>query len=76
MSKRSVHVIPSTKGWVVKNGGANKASKHFNDKTSAVTWARDKSKAKGSELVIHGRDGMIREKSSYGKDPLPPRDKK
>ena len=76
MSKHSVHVIPSTKGWVVKNGGAEKASKHFSDKESAVTWARDRSKANRSELVIHGRDGMIRQKNSYGNDPSPRRDKK
>ena len=26
-----------------------------------------------TELVIHGEDGRIREKSSYGNDPNPPK---
>jgi len=29
-----------------------------------------------SEVVIHGRDGKIRDKDSYGNDPNPPQDKK
>ena len=28
-----------------------------------------------SEVVLHGRDGRIRSKDSYGNDPIPPRDK-
>lgn len=77
MEKKSVHVVPSSKsGWIVKNGGASKASKNFNDKSTAVEWARDRSRSKGSELVIHRRDGMIQEKNSYGNDPRPPRDKR
>jgi hypothetical protein len=77
MAKKSVHVVPSTKGgWTVKNGGSSKASKHFTDKSSAVDWARDRSKTSRSELVIHRRDGMIQGKNSYGKDPVPPRDKR
>jgi len=27
-------------------------------------------------VVIHGRDGKIRDKDSYGNDPVPPKDKK
>jgi len=29
-----------------------------------------------SELVIHRRDGRIRDKDSYGRDPCPPRDRR
>ncbi|MDY3801068.1 MAG: DUF2188 domain-containing protein [Bacilli bacterium] len=28
------------------------------------------------ENIIHGRDGRIRDKDSYGNDSIPPRDKK
>lgn len=28
------------------------------------------------EVVIHSRDGKIRDKDSYGNDPIPPRDRK
>lgn len=29
-----------------------------------------------SDVVIHGRDGLIRDRDSYGNDPFPPRDTK
>ena len=34
------------------------------------------SQKQGAELYIHRRDGLIREKNSYGNDPNPPRDKR
>ena len=30
----------------------------------------------GVEIVIHGRDGQIRDKDSFGGDPNPPKDQK
>lgn len=77
MSKKVRHVIPSTKGgWAVRQSGAERASKVFETKEEAVKHARTLAKKDQSELYIHGRDGRIREKSSYGGDPSPPRDKK
>lgn len=37
---------------------------------------RDIAKKQGTELVIHGRDGKIQDKDSFGHDPCPPKDKK
>ncbi len=77
MAKSSHHVIPSLDGgWSVKKAGAERASKHFPTQEKAVSWARHASKAAQGELVIHRRDGTIRNKDSYGRDPMPPRDKK
>lgn len=77
MSKKSHHVVPAPDGgWNVKKGGADRASKHFEKKAEAVDWGRDVSRTQKSEFVVHRRDGTIQEKDSYGKDPLPPRDKK
>jgi predicted site-specific integrase-resolvase len=79
MSKKpsNVHVVPTANGkWTVKKSGAERASKRFDKQSDAVEWARIKSKTERSELVIHKRDGTIREKDSYGRDPSPPRDKK
>ena len=77
MAKSSHHVLPSLDGgWSVKKSGAERASKHFPTQAKAVSWARDASKAAEGELVIHRRDGTIRNKDSYGRDPMPPRDKK
>ena len=77
MSKVSKHVVPSgTGGWAVKNSGAVRASRTFETQQQAVTYARDAAKKGGTELYIHGRDGTIMDKRSYGNDPMPPRDKR
>lgn len=39
----------------------------------AIERARKIARNQESELVIHGKDGRIREKDSYGNDPFPPR---
>lgn len=77
MAKRSHHVVPAPSGgWSVKREGADRASKHFEKQSHAIEWARTASKEEKGELVIHGRDGTVRAKDSYGRDPLPPRDKR
>jgi hypothetical protein len=77
MTKKSQHVVRSTSGgWDVKKGGASRASKHFDTQQEAINYGREVAKNQKAEFYVHGRDGRIREKDSYGKDPLPPKDKK
>jgi len=77
MSKASKHVVPSPSGgWSVKNSGAARASKNFETQQQAISYGRDAAKRSRTELYIHGRDGTIKNKNSYGNDPMPPRDKK
>jgi len=45
-----------------------RASKHFTMKNDAEAWGLKLSLQKGSELVIHKRDGTIERKDSYGSD--------
>ncbi len=33
-------------------------------------------KERGVEHIIHGKDGKIQDRESYGKDPYPPKDRK
>jgi hypothetical protein len=44
----------------------------FERQADAISHAREIARSTGSELVIHGRDGRIREKNTYGRDPFPP----
>ena len=78
MTKKSTqHVVPHPNGgWSLKKGGSPKSTKRFPTQKEAINYARKVSKNQKSELYIHRRDGMIREKDSYGKDPHPPKDKK
>jgi hypothetical protein len=77
MAKASKHVVPNPAGgWAVKNSGSVRASKTFDTQQQAVGYGRQVAKKSGTELYIHGRDGTIKDKRSYGNDPMPPRDKK
>jgi len=75
MSKRSNHVVPSEKkgGWAVKKSGSARASKSFDKKEDAEKYGRELSRKEQTELYIHKKDGRIQERSSYGKDPFPPK---
>jgi hypothetical protein len=77
MATVSKHVVPSPSGgWALKNAGSSRASKTFDTQAEAVKHGRDVAKKDGAELYIHGRDGTIKNKNSYGRDPMPPREKK
>lgn len=75
MAKKSYHVIARSNGeWSVKKTGAERASGIFPTKKDAVTNARRLViKSGGGELIIHEKDGRIKERDSYGNDPKPPR---
>lgn len=69
---KSKHVVHNPNGgWDVKSGG-QKISHHQTQK-DAANLARSIAKIDGSEVVTHGRDGKIRAKDSYGRDPYPPK---
>lgn len=68
------HVIPNNGEWQVKREGSDKATKNFSRQIDAIDYARELAIKQQSELVIHRRNGQIRDKDSYGNDPCPPRD--
>lgn len=73
MTQKGQHVLPSGGKWSVRRAGAERASGVFSTQKEAVERAREIAKNQGTELYIHGRDGRIRERSTYGKDPFPPK---
>jgi len=76
MAKKNVHVVKHEDGWAVKKEGNQRASSVHPTQKEAIETGRDAAKTERSELVIHGRDGKIRDKDSFGSDPFPPRDTK
>jgi uncharacterized protein YdaT len=73
MSKNQ-HVTPRKDGlWQVKGAGNSRATKLTKTQGDAVRVARGIAINQKSELVIHGKNGRIRTKNSYGNDPFPPR---
>jgi len=59
---KPVHVTPHKDGWQVKKEGASKASKVTDTKKEAEIEATKIGKKEGSEVVIHGKNGIIQEK--------------
>ncbi len=76
MTKRNLHVVPHEEGCAAKRGGADRASSVHPTQREAQEAARPAAKRDRVELVIHGRDGKIRDSESYGHDPNPPKDRR
>jgi len=71
----SHHVVSNPRGgWSVKREGSNKASRTFENQQEAVDYAKNALAGQGGDVVIHGRDGRIRDKETiHGRDPHPPK---
>jgi protein-tyrosine-phosphatase len=69
---KNQHVVPHADGWAVKSAGAERATKVTSTQQEAINVARQIAQNQQSELLIHGENGQIREKNSYGNDSHPP----
>lgn len=70
---KNQHVVPHAGGWAVRGAGNERATSVHPTQSAAIGAARDISRNQQSELLIHGRNGQIRERDSFGGDPFPPR---
>ena len=73
---KNQHVVKNEDGWSVKGANNSKATSNHRTQKEAIERAREIAINQKSEVVIHGRDGKIRDKDSYGNDPHPPKDTK
>lgn len=74
MSKgKNQHVVPHNGDWAVKGAGNGKATKVVETQREAIKVAREISINQQSEMFIHGRNGQIRERNTYGEDNCPPK---
>lgn len=67
------HVTPHGDNWQVKGAGNSIATAVVPTQKEAIGIARNIAINNGSEVVIHGTNGKIRQKNSYGNDPYPPK---
>jgi hypothetical protein len=71
------HVVPNPKGgWNVRKPEASRANSSHSTQAEAERRAKESLRRTGGEVVIHDRDGKIRDSDTVppGKDPCPPRD--
>jgi len=73
MAKKQVHVVPHLEGWAVKTSGSDKAFKVVDTQSQAIKIGKEVAKNNATELLIHGTNGKIREKNTYGPDSYPPK---
>ena len=73
--KDDVHISKSSAGtgWKVTQGGSV-LSTHRTQR-NAVDVAKKEAQRDRVDLVVHDRDGRIRSKDSFARDPQPPRPK-
>ncbi|MBI5087605.1 MAG: DUF2188 domain-containing protein [Actinobacteria bacterium] len=74
MAAANVHVV--THGddeWAVQREGGDRATSVHPTQQEAVDAGRGLAQRDKVELLIHGQDGSIRERHTYGDDPFPPR---
>ena len=70
MGNKAQHVVPNGTKWSVRKAGSSHATKTFDTEGEAVERGREIAKNQGTELFIHGSDGRIRDRDSYGNDPI------
>jgi hypothetical protein len=73
MAQKGLHVTPKGGKWAVRSAGSTRAARIVETQKEAISIAKERAKREGSEMYVHGRDGRIRERSTYGKDPYPPK---
>ena len=76
MSKKTIHVVPHENGWATRISGSARVGSVSSTQRDAIQRGRAQAIRQHTELVIHGRDGKIRDSDSYGNDPYPPKDSK
>lgn len=59
--------------WAVLRENSNRDSVVVKGQDNAFDIARQTAMNQGGEVFIHGRDGKIRGRNTYGNDPYPPK---
>lgn len=70
---KNIHVVKNPSGgWSTKQENAQRSSGNFDTQKEAIQKAIQIARNKNQEVVIHGENGKIRQKNSYGNDSYPP----
>ena len=68
-NKSDVHVAPQGDRWAVKEEGNQQATSTHRTQSAAIDAGRRQPRRNRSELLVHGRNGRIRLRRTYGGDP-------
>lgn len=73
MTGKNQHVVPHAEGWAVRGEGNERVTSVHDTQREAIERGREIAQNQRSELLIHGENGQIRARDSYGRDPYPPK---
>jgi len=59
------HVVPHPEGWAVKGAGNEKYTAVYDNQEDAIDRARDIAINYRASVIIHRKDGSIRDRRSY-----------
>ena len=59
------HVVPHKEGWAVRGEGNERYTATYKYQEDAIERAKDIAKNYGSDVIIHRKDGTIRDRNSY-----------
>jgi hypothetical protein len=69
MADGFVHVVNEGGKWSVQIESSSRPHSRHATQAEAISAGRTVARKSKTELLDHGRDGAIRERSSYGRDP-------
>jgi hypothetical protein len=76
MAKPNVWVTGKDGQFRVTSEGADRAASVHRTQRDAIEAGREIAQSRRAELFIHGENGRIRDRETYGNDPCPPKDKR
>ena len=65
--------MPHPDGWAVKGAGNERVTKVTTTQKEAIQVAKEIAQNQQAELIVHGKNGQIRQKDSFGNDNSPPK---
>jgi hypothetical protein len=69
MGDGHIHVLKQDNAWVVHIEGLERNRSTHRTQAEAIQAGRQAAQKANTELLVHGRDGAIRSRDSYGPDP-------
>lgn len=72
MKSKSIHTVKHGDGWANRREGSRRVSSIHPTQADAIEAGREQARQDKTEHLIHGVNGKIRERNSYGNDPHPP----
>jgi hypothetical protein len=67
------HVVKHDDSWAVRVAGSSRVSSTHDTQQQAIDRARAQAIAEKGQVLIHDREGKIRDERTYRSDPFPPR---